>query len=113
MSLRLLFVALAFSACTCKSTPAPDPGPVPPLPPLHPPTMESCDRAEERLEHLDCRRHDGSPWARTPAGTHFADACKRALADGRNWFPNCIMRITDCAQLDDAYRGRLCGQQHP
>ncbi|HMJ52022.1 MAG TPA: hypothetical protein VK540_08090 [Polyangiaceae bacterium] len=109
MRLRLVVVALAICACS-KPTPAPDPGPVPPLPPLHPPTMESCDRAEETLARLDCRRVNGTPWTRTPAGAPFADACKRALADGRSWSSPCIARIKDCADLECAYRGQCCGE---
>jgi hypothetical protein len=107
MKLRLLVAAMALAAC---SGPSPQP-PVPPLPPVvtHPPTMESCDNAQRRLERLQCRRDDGSPWAKTPGGTPFADACKRALADNRIWNSHCIARITDCADLIPAYHGEWCG----
>jgi len=108
MRLRLLVVALVLVACS-KPTPTPNPGPAPPLPPLHPPTMASCDNAQERLALLDCRREDGSPWARTPAGAPFADACKRALADGRSWGSNCIARMASCSELDCAFRSQCCG----
>ena len=106
--LRVFVLALALAACA--SDPAPKPGPMPPLPPVHIPTMQSCELAEATLRSLDCRRDDGSPWASTPKGVPFAEACKAALADGRIWFSNCIARIKDCADLECAYRGRCCGE---
>jgi hypothetical protein len=109
MTLRGLTVAVAFALVACATEP-PKP-PMPPLPPAvtHPPTMESCDRAEDTLARLDCRRADGSPWALTRGGRHFADECKHALQDGRPWMSNCIQRISDCSMLMPAYRGEWCG----
>jgi hypothetical protein len=107
MSLRVLVAALAIVVCGCGAKPPP---PAPPLPPpLHPPTEASCELAEATLVQLDCRRDDGSPWARTKQGASFADACKIALRDGRYWMSNCIARITDCSMLMPAYRGEWCG----
>lgn len=71
--------------------------------------MQSCDNAQATLERLQCRREDGAPWWKTPGGTPFGEACKRALEDGRIWNSNCIARITDCADLIPAYRGEWCG----
>lgn len=110
MSRIAVLAGLAYVIGACgHAPPPPDPGPVPPLPPLHPPTMESCDNAQHRLEELDCRRDDGTPWAKTPAGAPFAEACKRALADGRPWGSNCIARMPSCAELECAYRSQCCG----
>ena len=92
----------------CVSSPLPKPAPTP-LPPVHVPTEASCERAQETLERLDCRRDDGSSWTTTPKGAPFADACKTALHDGRNWNPHCIMQIADCSELMCAYRGECCG----
>lgn len=105
---RLFLFALTVAACA--SNPAPKPGPMPPLPPQHIPTEGSCDLAQAKLEELQCRRDDGTLWAFTrEKKTPFAEACKRALADGRPWMSNCISRITDCALLTPAFRGEWCG----
>jgi hypothetical protein len=68
----------------------------------------ACTAAETQLVHLSCLRADGSSWARTPAGKPFGDECRRAWADGRDWRPECIAAITDCGQIEPAYRGDLC-----
>jgi hypothetical protein len=108
---RLALVAgLALALAACASAPGPKPGPMPPLPPVHIPTMESCDKAQAKLEELECKRDDGAPYARTKGGTPFAEACRRALADGRPWMSNCISRIPDCSYLHRAYRGEWCGE---
>jgi hypothetical protein len=104
---RFFLFALMLSGCA--SGPAPKPGPMPPLPPVHIPTMQSCELAEVRLKELDCRREDGSPYSHTRNGMPFAEACKEALADGRPWMSNCILRIPDCSLLMPAYRGEWCG----
>ena len=105
---RLFLLALAIAACGPATKPQP---PQPPRPPavLHPPTEASCELAQAKLEELNCRRDDGTQWAKTPGGTDFAVACKVALRDGRPWFPNCISRIPDCSMLMEAYRGEWCG----
>jgi len=84
-------------------------GPVKPGPRPITPAPEACEAAEAKLRQLDCRRDDGSPWALTPGGTPFAPACRRALADGRNWNPHCIAKIEVCSVLMCAYRGECCG----
>lgn len=105
--LRALVLALALAACASAPKPAPPPPTLPPN--LHPPTEESCDHAQVTLERLDCRREDGSSWAKTPRGAPFAEACKHALRDGRPWMSNCLSRITDCSLIDRAFRGAWCG----
>ena len=97
---RALVLALV-GACAV----SPKPGPRP----ITPPQPEACEAAEAKLRVLDCRRDDGSPWATTPAGTPFAQACRRALADGRDWKPQCIAKIEVCSVLMCAYRGECCG----
>jgi len=102
-SLKLcLLVALA-AAC---GPVQPIPEPTPPDPSPAPPG--SCLAAHKRLEGLDCRKPDGSPWWKTPAGTDFAIACERAQFDGRDWNPECIATIEACSELERAYRGELC-----
>lgn len=109
MKFAVLATAILATGCATVIHRPPPPLPEPP-PNVHPPTMESCERAEAKLAELDCRRDDGTPWARTPAGAHFADACKSALADGRTWTPQCLSRMTDCSQLGAAFRGAWCGR---
>lgn len=97
-----LVVLVILFAC---SGPKPKPGPGP----VTPPEPQACEAAEAKLRELDCRRDDGSPWAATPGGTPFAEACRRALKDGRDWKPQCIAKIEGCATLMCAYRGECCG----
>jgi len=99
----LVLLAAVVVACAAEVPVAP----VPPLPPA-PAPEGACAAAQARLIQLDCRRPDGTPWAQTPAGTPFGEACERAMADGRDWHPECIARIADCSQLSAAYQGALC-----
>ena len=89
MGARLLALSLTLAGCA-SVTPAPAPAPVP---------EGSCETAGVHLAELGC------PEATTPAGTHFAEACNAAVADGRNWHPECIARVADCSQVADAFRG--------
>ena len=65
------------------------------LPPV-PVNGDACGAAETTISNLGgC----GLPVRFT------ADACHRAADDGRSWHPECLARITDCTQLESAYRG--------
>lgn len=58
---------------------------------------DACAAAERRLGELGgCHL--------SPAFT--ADACRRALLDGRNWRPDCLARLASCDGLDAAYRAK-------
>jgi hypothetical protein len=103
MKLAAVLLALAIGGCAeVIHRPPPPPGP---RPPLYPSSAESCDRAEETLLRIGCRREDGTSWAQTPKGAPFSQACKSALKDGRDWNARCIAMITSCDELVDAYRG--------
>jgi len=73
--------------------------------------LDACGLAGEHLCRLGCRSNTGAPLWRTPAGRSFADVCREAAADGRSWRPDCLARITDCSQVESAYRtkaGAVC-----
>jgi hypothetical protein len=75
--------------------------------------LDPCGLAGERLCQLECRSSSGVPLWRTPDGGSFAAACRAALEDGRNWRPDCLARISDCSQVEAAYRaigGASCPQ---
>ena len=101
-----LLLGLAVSGC-----PRPEPPPPPPAPPPVPEPVDpkrACVEAEKTLVRLDCRKPDGTVWAKTPQGSPFGDACYRAYQDGRDWHAECIAAIDDCDELERAYRGELC-----
>lgn len=93
----LIFVAVA----SCGPAPLVVPPPVPT-------SGDTCDQAEARLRQLDCRQSSGQPWYTTPEGTPFGTACRDALADGRDWHPECIRSIQACSEIQQAYAGTLC-----
>ena len=62
----------------------------------------ACGRAGATLTRLGCRQ------AKTPEGAPFGDACDNAQKNGRNWHPECIEKISNCSQVDQAYRGKYC-----
>lgn len=62
-------------------------------------TLDDCQRADVTLNALKC------PEAKTPKGTPFADACRRAAATKQDWHPECIAKVTSCAAVKAAYRG--------
>lgn len=78
----------------------PTPAPVDPSPPKPQPAGD-CAAAGAHLEALGC------PEAHTPAGTSFAEACERAAADGRDWCPGAIARVSSCTEVEAA--SRECG----
>jgi hypothetical protein len=65
---------------------------------------DDCAAAGARLCVLACAGSDGAPLWRTPAGTPYAAACRRARDDGRDWRPSCVAKIPTCADFDRAYR---------
>ena len=67
--------------------------------------VTACERAEAKLVQLGCKRSNGVPWAQTPQGARFSDACANALANGRNWHPEKIAQISSCDKLDCVYKG--------
>lgn len=73
-----------------------------------PKVLDPCGLAAERLCVLQCRKADGTPRWRTPDGRPFAEVCRDARDDGRDWHPSCIAHVTDCSQVDSAYRGVVC-----
>jgi hypothetical protein len=103
--MKFAAVAAALLALSCAEVIRRPPPPHPPRPPLYPSSAESCDRAEETLLRIGCRREDGTSWAQTPKGATFSEACKSALKDGRDWNARCIAMITQCEELTDAFRG--------
>lgn len=108
MDFRVLLVATTILiACGTKPPPNPPPGPqgtggTPPVP-----VMSDCKRAGAKLLELQCTNpHDpGTPMWETPEGVPFWTACEEAAADGRDWNPHCIAKISDCSELEAAYRG--------
>lgn len=92
---------------------APEAGPVD-AGPVDAAPEDDCARAEAKLVALNCQTKDGGPlWLTPTSGTHFAVECRRALADSppRDWRPDCIGRITKCANVDVAKRtpkGKPC-----
>ena len=119
--MRIVFVALLSCCAGCAScqippSPGTDAGPPPvydaAMPDagecVQPGVYDDCARAGERVCMLGCRDVTGAPLWRTPAGTPFAETCRRALADGRNWHPACLAIITNCGQVEAAYRGTSC-----
>jgi hypothetical protein len=60
-----------------------------------------CDAAQSKLVALGCQQ------ATSPFGRSFGEVCTRAMRDGRDWHPACIAKITDCSQVEAAYRGDL------
>ena len=88
--MRLLLVTILALAGCASVTPAPAPAPVP---------EGSCETAGANLTELGC------PEATTPAGTPFATACLAAVADGRNWHPECLARVASCSEVEMAFRG--------
>lgn len=60
---------------------------------------DDCQRAGDTLSRLKC------PQQKTPQGTPFATACRRARAEHLDWHPDCIAKITNCSQVATAYRG--------
>lgn len=80
-------LGVAEPACTPKPIPAPAPLPKPA------PGTE-CDAAQARLLVLKCPE----------ASLDFADACKRALVDGRDWRADCIAVVATCDLVPVAYR---------
>lgn len=89
MGARLLALSLALAGCVSVA-PAPAPAPVP---------EGSCEAAGAHLAELGC------PEAKTPAGAPFAAACNAAVADGRNWHPECLARVASCSEVETAFRG--------
>jgi hypothetical protein len=90
---------------SCGERPAPKPVPPakpvlvePPAPAPDPvPASEGhCTRAGARLADLGC------PQALTPQDESFAAACERALADGRDWRPDCIATVQSCDEVLEA-----------
>jgi hypothetical protein len=67
---------------------------------------DDCGRAGYVLCKLECRSPAGAPLWQTPGGKSFASVCRQAAADGRSWRPDCLARITECSQLDGAYRAK-------
>lgn len=103
-----LALALAMTGKTCQT---PDPAPVPlPVPDAGDEcgasANDACGLAGATLCRLQCRDEDGVPLWRTPAGRPFADVCRVALVDGRDWHPTCLARITDCSQVEAAFRAK-------
>lgn len=87
---RLLALSLLLVGCThCVGTIGPAPAP----------QASACDDAGATLERLGC------PEAKTPAGNPFAVACVAAAADGRDWHPECLAKVTNCSQVAAAFRG--------
>jgi hypothetical protein len=76
----------------------------PPVDECVPEGSDDCGRAGETLCRLQCRDRAGAPRWRTPAGRPFAEVCRAARDDGRDWRPDCLARITDCSQVEAAYR---------
>jgi hypothetical protein len=97
---ELLPSAVTLALCAALAACLPEPRPTP-----HPLPGTACEAAGARLEQLGCRRSDGAPLWTTPGGVPFADACQHAASDGRDWHPECIAVLDDCAGLDRAYRG--------
>lgn len=105
-------LTLALLALACGSPPVIRP--VPPAPVPEPPApadagadagKTACERAEARLRALRCVRPDGHSYAETRRGQPFAEACAAAMADGRNWKPECLELIDDCSQINCAFAG--------
>jgi hypothetical protein len=107
--LALVLLAVGLDAGGCHM-----PAPVPPVPDASDagwygdasPT-DPCSAAEARLRVLVCRFADGALVVPGLPG-EWAESCRRARDDGRDWHPACQARIADCSQRDDAYRGRYC-----
>ena len=108
----LTTIALLLLLASCvPSTVAPDSGP--PLADAalpdasgcaQPGPADNCAAAGERLCQLRCRGALAIPLWVSPMGTPYAEVCRRAFADGRDWRPDCVRRITSCDQFDAAYR---------
>lgn len=89
---RLLrWSSLVLAVGSCRVVPPVDPDPSPPV-------SGTCLMAQERLQELDC------PEQTTPGGTPFAEACERALDDGRDWCAGDISVIRDCSEVEAASR---------
>jgi hypothetical protein len=107
-SLSSLLLVAILQLYGCDWRVGPDPvTPVPTVDPDDPPVPDEddCAAAQKHLEELNCEE------ATTPGGTPFGEACARAEADteaNRDWHPECIRTIQDCAEFDDASRGELC-----
>ena len=116
MGRTLLLLAVTLMACP----PLPAPGPVPhdadaepaPLPPepvlddagdacTQPGAFDICRIAGENLCHMGCTAA-GVPLWKTPKGTPYAEACRRAVADGRDTMAKggsrsrCLAGLTTC-----------------
>jgi hypothetical protein len=70
--------------------------------------LDDCGRAGATLERLQCRDSAGAALWLTPEGVTFAEACRYAFADGRDWHAECLATIRACDEVGAAYRGELC-----
>ena len=70
--------------------------------------LDDCGRAGATLERLQCRDSAGAALWVTPEGVSFAEACRYAFADGRDWHAECVATIRACDEVGAAYRGELC-----
>lgn len=90
----LVIGALLFLA-QCGSPPIP----VPPEPPVlvDSGTFDAggCQGAEDRLRARNCRMGNGAPRWVTPGGIPFAEVCRDAVNDGRDWQPD-TMALEGC-----------------
>lgn len=94
----LVVVAVMGAACALLTTGCHTQyDPLPPTPADVP--AGACQAAQDTLEELDC------PEATTPAGTPFVVACEDAAADGRNFCPIAISKVTRCSDVERAAAG--------
>lgn len=97
MGPRVLGALILFAiACGGSNRPSTDP-PVPDPPPA-PVGETDCERAQHRLDALECAHR------RTPKGASFQEACDAAARDGRNWRSDCIALVTSCDDVEKAFR---------
>lgn len=93
-SIVILLLGLGLIACP-NNAPAPGPTPIPI--PSNDAGMDSCEKAEAHLLAMGCIKN---PY--TAAGKSFAVFCRETMANGIDLHPDCLAKITDCAQINPA-----------
>jgi len=63
-------------------------------------TPEACKLAADRIEILKCMRSDGKPLWVSVKGKPWSVYCVEAANEGDVLRPDCIVRATDCEQVN-------------